>query len=703
MSLETTKVTCEIAGQTLTLETGMVARQAHGAVIATLGETQVFTAVVTSAGRDDLDFFPLTVDYREKTEAAGKIPGGFFKREGRPTTKEILTMRMIDRSIRPLFPDGFKQEVQVTSRVLGYDGVNNADILAMIASFAAIHISHIPFEGALGAIRIGRVDDKLVVYPSDEERRSETSSLDLIVAGHERGIVMVEAGAEELLEAEMLDALDLAHTTIKTICGAIDELREKIGKPKVDFVAPEVDAELTAAVAKFSDRTMEALFTQGKHERDTAVRAVRKDCLAELATGIADRFEAAARTKAVKEAFHDLEVQLTRTAILDGKRVDGRASDEIREITIAPNFVKRHHGSVLFTRGETQAIVSTTLGTPDDEAIIDGIDDEYRKSFYLHYNFPPYSVGECRRLMGPGRREIGHGALAERALEPILPSKDVFPYTMRVVSEITESNGSSSMASVCGGCLSMMLAGVPLTQPVAGIAMGLVQEGDRTVVLSDILGSEDHTGDMDFKVAGSGLGITALQMDIKVKSLDRALLEKALEQAREGRRYILRKMLEVVSSPSAEVADHAPRMENVMIPSDRIGFLIGPGGKNIKGLQEQFKVRVSVEDTGKVSVFGTNKELVQKCVETISGTCVMPEIGSRYTGTVKGIKDFGAFIEILPGVEGMCHISELDEGFVESVKDIISMGDEVEVVVINVDDRGKIKLSRRQAMEVQEA
>ena len=702
MSLESIKVTCEINGETLTLETGMVARQAHGAVIATLGETQVFSAAVTGSGRDDLDFFPLTVDYRENTEAAGKIPGGFFKREGRPTTKEILTMRMIDRSIRPLFPDGFKQEVQVMARVHGYDGMHNADILAMIASFAALHISEIPFEGALGAIRIGHLDDKLVVYPTDDRRRTE-SQLDLIVAGHQNGIVMVEAGAKEMLETEMLDALELAHETIKTICVAIDELREKAGKPKTVFVAPEPDAVLAEQVGKYSDRVKDALFTQGKHERDDAVRAVRKDCLAELTAGIEDRFDLKDRTKAVKNAFHDLEVALTRTCILDGKRVDGRASDEIREITIVPNFVKRHHGSVLFTRGETQAIVSTTLGTPDDEAIIDGIDEEYRKSFYLHYNFPPYSVGETRRLMGPGRREIGHGMLAERALDSILPSKDVFPYTMRVVSEITESNGSSSMASVCGGCLSLMLAGVPLTQPVAGIAMGLVQEGDRTAILSDILGSEDHTGDMDFKVAGSGLGITALQMDIKVKSIDRALLEKALEQAREGRRYILRKMLEVVSSPSAEVADHAPRMENVMIPSDRIGFLIGPGGKNIKGLQEQFKVRVSVEDTGKVSVFGTNKELVKKCVETISGTCVMPEIGSRYTGTVKGIKDFGAFIEILPGVEGMCHISELDEGFVESVKDVVDMGDEVEVVVINVDDRGRIKLSRRQTMEVQEA
>ena len=701
MTSQHIRVEREIQGRKLVLETGQMARQAHGSVIATLGGTKVFSAVSTGPGREDLDFFPLTVDYREKTEAAGKIPGGFFKREGRPTTKEILTMRLTDRSIRPLFPNGFRQEVQVMSHALAYDGIHNADVLSMIGAFAALNLSAIPFQGAMGAVRVGHLDGKLVAFPPDDRRRTE-SRLDLIVAGHKDGLCMVEAHALEMPESEMIDALEFGQQVILDIMEMVEELREKAGKKKMVFEAPKPDAAIVAEVEKFRDDLKKAIFTEGKHERSEACGQVKDACVTKLCAGV-DEFKLRAHTKAVKGIFHDLEISVERNAILDGRRVDGRANDKVREITIVPNFIERQHGSTLFTRGETQALVSVTLGTPDDEAIIDGIDDEYRKSFYLHYNFPPYSVGETRRIMGPGRREIGHGMLAERALDSILPSKDVFPYTMRVVSEITESNGSSSMASVCGGCLSMMLAGVPLTQPVAGIAMGLVQEGDRTAILSDILGSEDHTGDMDFKVAGSGLGITALQMDIKVKSIDRALLEKALEQAREGRRYILRKMLEVVSSPAAEVADHAPRMENVMIPPDRIGFLIGPGGKNIKGLQEQFKVRVSVEDNGKVSVFGTNKELVKQCVETISGTCVMPEIGSRYKGTVKGIKDFGAFIEILPGVEGMCHISELDEGFVESVKDIIDMGDEVEVVVINVDDRGKIKLSRRQAMEVQEA
>ncbi len=699
MSLEPIRVTCEIAGRTLTLETGQVARQAHGSVIATMGETQVFAAVVTSPGRDDLDFFPLTVDYREKTEAAGKIPGGFFKREGRPTTKEILTMRMIDRSVRPLFPDGFRQEVQLMSITLGYDGQNNADVLAMIASFAAVHISQIPFEGALGAVRIGRYDDHLVAFPVDSRRR-EDSTLDLVVAGHAKGLVMVEASAQQMAEEEMLDALELAHAQIRAICAALDELRTKAGKAKVQFTPPARNEELHGSIWRHKERLRQVMFTEGKHAREDAVKGLRDEILAPLLEGIQDKAELVLRTKAAKGVFHDLEVEVQRESILDGRRIDGRAHDEIREITIHPNFVKRHHGSVLFTRGETQALVSTTLGTPDDEQIIDGIDEEYRKSFYLHYNFPPYSVGETKRIMGPGRREIGHGMLAERAIASVLPDSDRFPYTIRIVSDIMESNGSSSMATVCGGCLSLMLAGVPLTQPVAGIAMGLVQDGDRTAILSDILGAEDHTGDMDFKVAGSGIGITALQMDIKIKSIDRDLLARALDQARLGRRYILRKMLEAVPRPESDISIYAPRMETVQIPSERIGFLIGPGGKNIKGLQEQFKVRISVEDTGVVQVFGADSALVKKCADSIQGMCALPKIGSRYSGVVKSVKDFGAFIEILPGVEGMCHISELDEGYIEKVQDVVNVGDEVEVVVINVDDRGKIKLSRRQAMAV---
>ena len=695
MTIQPTRVERDIGGVTLTLETGQVARQAHGSVIATLGGTKVFAAVSTGPGREDLDFFPLTVDYREKTESAGKIPGGFFKREGRPTTKEILTMRLTDRSIRPLFPDGFRQEVQVMSHALCYDGVYNADVVSMIAAFAALNLSAIPFHGAMGAVRIGHVDDKLVAWPTDDRRRTD-SRLDLVVAGHRDGLCMVESSAKELTEDEIIDALELAGGIVQEICSLSEELREKAGKPKMEFVKPELDGSVVDAVEAYREELRAALRTEGKHERSDAVHAVADACVQKLTEGIADEREKAKHTKLVKNVFHDLQGSVEREEILSGRRVDGRRWDEVRDITIAPNFIPRQHGSTLFTRGETQALVSVTLGTPDDEQIIDGIDEEYRKNFYLHYNFPPYSVGETRRIMGPGRREIGHGMLAERALMAVLPAKEAFPYTIRVVSDIMESNGSSSMASVCGGCLSLMLAGVPLSQPVAGIAMGLVEEGEQIAILSDILGSEDHNGDMDFKVAGSGVGITALQMDIKIKGVSRELLQRALGQARDGRRHILKKMLEAVPRPSGTISEFAPRMETVQIPSEKIGYLIGPGGRNIKAMQEQYKVRISiVDDSGRVQVAGVDRQKVDDCIAAIQAMCETPKIGTRYTGTVKSIKDFGAFIEILPGVEGLCHISELDEGYVSSVGDVVALGDEIEVEVINVDDRGKIKLSRK--------
>jgi polyribonucleotide nucleotidyltransferase len=692
------RVECELAGEKLILETGQIARQAHGSVLVTYGETQCFASVCHAQAREDVDFFPLTVDYREKTDAAGKIPGGFFKREGRPTTKEILTMRLTDRSIRPLFPEGFTREVQVISRVFGYDGQHSADILSMIASFAAIHLSEIPFEGALGAVRIGHLDGELCVMPADARRREE-SRLDLVVAGHQGGIVMVECSAKELAEAEMIDALELAHREIRAIAKALDELRQRAGKPKMEFVPPQPDARLKGEVDGYRSRVRAALDTAGKHERAAALDGVKTECLAALTAGIGDEKALAARTKEVKALYDELSSYQERLSIVEGKRLDGRRSDEIRKIQILPDFIRRHHGSALFTRGETQALVSTTLGTPDDEQVIDGIEEEYKKNFYLHYNFPPFSVGEVRRLGGPGRREIGHGMLAERALAAVLPAREKFPYTIRIVSEILESNGSSSMATVCGGCLSMMLAGVPITQPVAGIAMGLIQEGDKTVILSDILGSEDHHGDMDFKVAGSGLGITALQMDIKIKGVTRQLLERALSQAREGRVYILKRMLEVVQRPKSEVSAYAPRMELIRVPPDRIGFLIGPGGKTIKGLQDQFKVKIAIlNDNGEVSVAGLDRDNVQRAIDTISAMCETPKVGARYRGVVKSTKEFGAFIEILPGTEGMCHISELAEGYVDRVEDVVKVGDEIEVVVINVDDRGKVKLSHRQAL-----
>ncbi|QDU85925.1 Polyribonucleotide nucleotidyltransferase [Planctomycetes bacterium Pla163] len=690
------RVQREIAGKTVILETGLVAKQSAGSVMATIGETIVLANVNTGPARDDIDFFPLTVDYREKTEAAGKIPGGFFKREARPTTKETLTMRLIDRSIRPMFPDGFRQECQVFTQVISYDGVNAGDTLAMIAAFAAIHISPIPFNRAMGATRIGMFDGEQVAFPDASKVRLE-SDLDLVVAGHADAIAMVEASANQLPEADMIDALELAHDTIKQICELVDELRSKAGKEKFAFVAPAVDTELKEKVDAYADQVRAAQFTEGKFERYAAVGEVKKACVAALTAGIEDAAVAKSKTKEIKELFSELTSRMERETILEGRRVDGRSHTDIREITIIPNFIPRQHGSVLFTRGETQAIVSTTLGTRDDEQIIDGIDEEYRKNFYLHYNFPPYSVGETRRFMGPGRREIGHGMLAERSLQPVLPSKEAFPYTMRIVSDITESNGSSSMASVCGGCLSLMLAGVPVSQPIAGIAMGLVQEGDRTAILSDILGSEDHSGDMDFKVSGSGLGLTALQMDIKIKGVTRDLLVAALDQAREGRIHILKKMLEVVPRPNPEVSLWAPKMESLNIPQERIGFLIGPGGRNIKGIEADYGVRVAVTEEGRVTIAGIDRKKLAMAFRHVQGMCEAPEIGGRYTGTVRGVKDFGAFIEILPGTEGMCHISELADGYVDKVTDVVNVGDEVEVVVINVDDRGKIKLSIKQA------
>ncbi len=699
MKFNHVRVERQIGGKLIALETGIVARQAHGAVICTLGETMAFAAAVAGNAKEDQDFFPLTVDYREKTEAAGKIPGGFFKREGRPTTKEILTMRLIDRAIRPMFPDGFYNEVQVMSHALCYDGVNNSDVVAMIAAFAAVRISGMPTDATLGAVRIGMVDGQLLAFPTDDQRRGE-SRLDLVVAGHKEGICMVECSAQEVPEENMLEALEMAQNVIHQIVEMVEELQAKAGKPPMAWNAPVRDESLWASVKQFAAPLEAAVFTSGKHERYAAIDAIKKECIEKLTAGILDEEEKSERTKKVKASFDELITQVEREMILQGRRLDGRKLDEVREIDIQPNFVPRQHGSVLFTRGETQALVSCTLGTPDDEQIIDGLEEEYKKNFYLHYNFPPYSVGETRRLGGPGRREIGHGMLAERALAAVVPPKLSFPYTIRIVSDITESNGSSSMASVCGGCLSMMLAGVPLSQPIAGVAMGLITDGKRSVVLTDIQGSEDHHGDMDFKVAGSGVGITALQMDLKVKGVSRELMQKALGQARDARKFVLRKMLDVVPRPKREISEYAPRMEALQIPGEKIGFLIGPAGKNIKAMQEQYKVRISVvDDTGNIQVFGSDSKLVQACAAAIQAMCETPKIGARYKGTVKSVRDFGAFIEILPGVEGLCHISELAEGYVEKVGDVVNLGDVIDVVVINVDDRGKIKLSHKQALE----
>ncbi len=687
----------EFAGRPLVLETGKWAKQADGSVVASFGGTTVLCTAQSADAREGIDFFPLTVDYREKTYAAGKFPGGFFKREARPTTKEILTCRLIDRPVRPLFPDGYKNEVQIMATVLTFDGENDPDIIAMIAAFAALNLSSIPFEGMLGACRVGHVDGEFVINPT--KRQLEKSTLNLTMAAKKDSVVMVEAGAREVPESLMLEALEEGQKACAEVIRMIQELVKKAGKAKQDFAPPESDEGLRAKVAKaVGDRLAEALTSPGsKHERGERVDALKEDVVALFEEEFAEEDSDSLRKKLkeVKNCFSEMKKEAERKAILAGTRVDGRGYKDIRDISIEVGMLPRLHGSAVFTRGETQALVALTLGTVDDQQIIDGLEEEYRKRFLLHYNFPPFSVGECRPIRGPGRREIGHGALAERALEVVLPDPEIFPYTIRLVSEILESNGSSSMATVCGGTLAMMDAGVPIAQPVAGIAMGLIKEGRKTAILSDILGSEDHCGDMDFKVTGTQRGITALQMDIKCSGLTRALMEKALEQAKEGRVHILKEMLQAIRRPRQRISEFAPRLERLKINPEKIGIVIGPGGKHIRALQEETKTRVNVDDDGTVLVSGVDSAGVEEAVHRIQAMTAEVEIGRIYKGRVVSVKEFGAFIEVLPGQEGFCHVSELDDDFVRSVADVCAPGDELEVRVDSVDELGRIRLTRK--------
>ena len=696
-------VSREIGGRTLTLETGWIAKQASGCVIATYGETVVMSTAV-DGGLRDLPFFPLTVDYREKTYAAGKIPGGFFKREARPSTKEVLAMRLLDRSVRPMFPDGYKNEVQIMSAVLSYDQENEPEVLHMIAGMAAVHISGIPFAGPMAAVRLGYVDGNVLVNPTRSILESDANILDLTMSATMDSVTMVEAGAKELPDSETVAALAAGHDVAREICEMIVELREIAGKEKTEVTAPEKDTETPAAVlAKYGEETVRnVLLTQGKFERYAAIDEFVKQVVADATEGMeegSDEYSAAASKykAAAKTVANDIERKMT----LQGQRVDGRDTKTVRPIEIETQFLPRVHGSALFTRGETQAIVTTTLGSTDDEMFIDGLNEEKAKSkFYLHYNFPPYCTGEAKMLRGTSRREQGHGALAERALEPMLPDYADFPYTIRIVSDITESNGSSSMASVCGGCLSLMDAGVPVKAPVAGIAMGLIKDGDDYAILSDILGSEDHHGDMDFKVTGTEDGITALQMDIKVKGLAREILEEALEQAREGRLHILNCMADALETARTSLSPYAPCNKSIKIPADKIGFLIGPKGANIKALQEEHGVNVNIlDDDGNVQVSGSPEQKVDECLEVIRQQTRTIERGEEFTGRVTSVKDFGCFVDLGGGREGMCHISELDMGRVDTVEDVCKEGDDLTVIVVNVDERsGKIRLSRRVAL-----
>jgi len=681
-----------LRGKTLSLETGKIARQASGAVIVTYGDTVLLaTAVSSKIPREGLDFFPLTCDYLEKTYAAGKIPGGFFKREGRLTEKETLTSRLIDRPLRPLFPKGYFCETQIIANVLSYGEENIADILAVIGASAAVTVSDIPFNGPVSAVRIGRIGDQLIVNPDRKEM--EETTLELTVAGTADAIMMVESWAKELSEDVMLDALELAHEEIKKGVALQNELREKAGLPKRVVNPIVIDPALVEEVkAKSLEKIAEYIQIPNKTERQKSLDTFQAAISAEMA------HDDVMKARDISIVFHDIEKDMVRKMILDkGIRADGRGVKQIRQITCDTSILPRTHGSALFTRGETQAIVVATLGTSDDAQMIDALEGVSNKTFMLHYNFPPYSVGEARFLRGPGRREIGHGALAEKSLRTIIPTKEAFPYTIRIVSDITESNGSSSMASVCGGTLALMDAGVPIKAPVAGIAMGLIKEGDKSVVLSDILGLEDHLGDMDFKVTGTKDGVCALQMDIKIEGVTKALMKEALEQAREGRLHILGEMLKALPESRTTLSPYAPRIFTIYIKPDKIREVIGSGGKVIRGIVEETGCKIDIEDTGAINIASSDGAAAQRAIDIIKGIVEEPEIGRIYKGKVRKIMDFGAFVEITPGTDGLLHVSQIAEHRVQNVSDELKEGDEIMVKVLEVDRQGKIRLSAKEA------
>ena len=682
------RVEKEIGGRKLTIESGKLAKQASGSVLVKYGGTTVLVAAVAAPSTRQQDFFPLTVDYREKLFAAGKIPGGrYLKRETRPGTKEVVTSRCIDRPLRPLFPDGYVDEVQITAGVLSADKENDPDILGMIGASAALAISDIPFPFPTGSTRIGRVAGKLVVNPTLAELAE--SDLNLIVSASKDAVLMVEAGSREVTEDVMVEAIELGHQVCREVVSLQEELIEMCGKPKKVVEPPKIDAELEKEIrAKAYDEVYKRLQVLTKKDRYTAVDTFRTALFKEYAEKEADPVQ-------VRRSFDRVQRDAMRNLIKTGSRCDGRKWEEIRPITCEVGFLPRTHGSAIFTRGETQAMVVATLGTAMDEEHVSGLKDEYTRKFMLQYFFPAFSVGEVRPDHGPGRREIGHGALAERSFEPVLPDYSEFPYTIRVVSEILESNGSSSMASVCGATLSLMDAGIPIHDPVAGIAMGLIKEGDEYFVLSDILGDEDHYGDMDFKVTGTQRGITALQMDVKVAGLPKEVLRRALEQARDGRIFILREMLKVISKPRENISDYAPRLLLIKINPAKIGTVIGPGGKMIRKLEQESGAKIEIEDDGTITISSVNMQAAEQAKHQIELLTSEPEIGKTYTGKVTGVREFGAFVEIIPGCEGLVHVSELSDQYVERVEDVVKLGDEMTVKIINIDDQGRVKLSRK--------
>jgi polyribonucleotide nucleotidyltransferase len=687
-------VTLDVRGKELSLETGRIARQADGSVLAQYGDTIVLaTAVSSKTEREGIDFFPLTIDYLEKTYSAGKIPGGFFKREGRPTEKEILTSRLIDRPMRPLFPKGYRCETQGIVNVLSYGDENIADILGIVTMSAALEISDIPFMGPVGAVRVGRISGSLIINP--DIRESEECDLDLIVAGTEEAVMMVEGSAQEMSEQDVLEAIDIAHTEIRRLCALQRELKDLAGKDKRHIKQEVIDDTLKTTITNIAlEKIQQAIIIPDKLRRQAALDEMLIAVIDQLNTGENDISGDIAST------FNEIERDLVRNMILhENKRADGRSPERIRHITSSVGILPRTHGSALFIRGETQCLAVVTLGTADDEQRIDSLDGESSKTFMLHYNFPPFSVGEVRPLRSPGRREIGHGILAERALKAVIPLREDFPYTVRIVSDILESNGSSSMATVCGGSLALMDAGVPIKAPVAGIAMGLIKEGDNVVILTDILGLEDHLGDMDFKVTGTEKGITAFQMDTKIAGIERAVMERALEQARQGRLVILEEMKKSLDGPRESLARHAPRIYTMHIKQNKIRDVIGSGGKVIRSIIEQTGVKIDIDDSGLINIAASDGTAAQKAIDIIKDITAEAEIGKVYRGKVKRIMDFGAFVEIIPGTEGLLHISQIADRRVAKVTDEIKEGDEVPVKVIEIDKMGRIRLSRKEALK----
>jgi polyribonucleotide nucleotidyltransferase len=691
------KVERQVAGRLLSIETGKLAKQSAGAAVVRYGDTVVLATVVSAKPREGIDFFPLTVDYREKTSAAGKFPGGFIKREGRPTNKEILTMRLIDRPLRPLFPKGFTNEVQIQCMVLSADQQNDPDILAMIGSSAALAISDIPFEGPIGAVRIGRINDQFVVNPTHDELQK--SSLDLLLGGHKDSVNMIEVTSKELSEDVVAEAIEFGHKTIIEVCDMISELAADCGQPKYAFESPDTGALVRILEEKMGVDYRAARALTGKLERANRIADLFKNFTAAVCPeGVVP---APYTPEVLRMGIEEFEEKVVREEILAGKRSGGRGYDELRDLGGEVSVLPRTHGSAIFTRGETQALVTATLGTVSDEQIVDGLKEEYSKKFMLHYNFPPFCVGEVRRISGPGRREIGHGALAERSIEPVIPGPEVFPYTIRLVSDILESNGSSSMATVCGGTLALMDAGVPIIHPVAGISIGMVSKGDQHILLTDIMGEEDHYGDMDFKVAGTQNGITGVQLDLKARGIAFSVIRETLERARKARLKILQVLLGVINEPRPDLSVYAPKLISIKIPVDLIGKVIGPGGREIKRIQEVTGATVEIEDSGMVFISCVGGEGHLRAKEMIELMTEPVKVGKVYRGTVVSVKDFGAFVEITPGQEGLCHVSELSDKFVQSVGDVCKVGEEMAVKVIAVDDQGRIKLSRKAAMREQ--